>query len=86
MRTPSIITSVCVEFVPRVKSDVSEPGVPYCVRSSPGTERRTSETTIASCCSISSRVITVIAEPTSFSSSGTDVAVTTISSEAGGSS
>ncbi len=37
-----------------------------------------------SCFSSSSRVITVIAEPTSFSSSGTDVAVTTTFSEAGG--
>ena len=84
IRTPSTSTSVCVELVPRVKSDVSEPGFPYCATSRPGTERSTSETTADSCLSSSFLVITVIAEPTSFSSSGTDVAVTTTLSEAGG--
>ena len=67
-----------------MKSDVREPGWPYCVTSRPGTARSTSDTTTDSCFSSSCRVITVIAEPTSFSSSGTEVAVTTTLSDVGG--
>jgi hypothetical protein len=84
MRAPSTRTSVCVEFVPRVKSDVCEPGVRACTTSRPGTGAGGRRRPGVSLLSISSRVMTVTAEPTSFSSSGTEVAVTTTDSDAGG--
>ena len=53
MRAPSTKTRVWVELVPRVKSDVWEPGVPAWTTSRPGTVRKRSETAGASRLSIS---------------------------------
>src|SRR6266540_1293869 len=83
MRAPSTSTRVCVELVPRVKREVSEPGVPDCTTSRPGTERSNSSTSVFPLFSISLRVMTVMADPTSFSSSGSEVAVTTTDSDTG---
>ena len=72
-----------MELVPRVKREVREPGVPDCTTSRPGTERRSSSTRVFPLVSISLRVMTVVADPISFSSSGTEAAVTTTDSETG---
>ena len=83
-RAPSTRTRVCVELVPRRKTEVREPSLPWRPTSSPGTERSSSSTVVAPESSIFRRVITVVADPRTDSSSGERVAVTETDSETGG--
>ena len=59
MRTPATSTRVWVELVPRVKSEVTAPGVPLSTTSRPGTARSRSETRVFPLFSMSRRVMSV---------------------------
>src|ERR1043166_10019835 len=75
---PFHITSVCVDAAPRVKSEVAWPELPVRLTVRPGTSRRTSATSRASCWSISLFVTTVTAAGVDSTLSGNAEAVTTI--------
>ena len=83
-RTPSSITRVWLEPVPRVKTEVSLPWSPEPTTVSPGTRRNISATEPDCASSISSRVTTVTAVGASSTAVSTPVAVTVTSSEKDG--